>query len=112
MESTKLSMEILSMEIWSMVSRSSIRKGSKSRGDSPSSVEDSCAEVCSSKAGGEGRTGVDSVTVAAIAFLPAGRTAAKASIPLATFRGRVGPLTVGLEVTSGDECGLGDEDLN
>lgn len=72
---------------------SSIGKGSYSRGESPSSVEDSWFDAGSSKLGGDGIAddvcvvgaccGV--VVVVVILFLLTGSTAAKASMPLATF---------------------------
>lgn len=93
-------------------------KGSYSRGESPSSVEDSCIEAGSSKLGGDGTADeacvVKGCCVGGEFFLPAGRTAANAaSIPLATFWGR-GDFAAGevVEVASGVDLGLGDADLD
>ena len=78
----------------SVVLTSSIGKGSYSRGESPSSVDDSWVDVGSSKLGGDGTADevcvvgacwVVVVEVLEVFFLPAGSTAANASMPLATF---------------------------
>jgi hypothetical protein len=104
--------------IGSMLLTSSMGKGSYSRGESPSSVEDSCIEAGSSKLGGDGIADevcvVESCCVGVMFFLPAGSTAANAaSMPLATFWGRGDLAAVGTaEVASGVDLGLGEVDLD
>jgi hypothetical protein len=98
----------------SILLTSSIGKGSYSRGESPSSVEDSCVEFGSSKLGGDGTTDkvcvVEDCCVGGEFFLPAGSTAANAaSMPLATFWGRGDLAAVDvIGVAPGDDRDLGD----
>jgi hypothetical protein len=77
-------------------------------------VDDSCVDTGSSKLGGDGTADdvcvVDSCCVATMFFLPVGSTAAKASMPSATFVGRVVVVTVDVvDVKSDVALGLGDE---
>jgi hypothetical protein len=71
----------------------------------------------SSKLGGEGIADdvcvVDACCMGTVSFLPAGRTAAKASMPSATLAGRVVLVIVDVVgVDSGVDLGLGDEDFD
>jgi hypothetical protein len=80
-------------------------------------VDDSCVDTCSSKLGGEGTADdvcvIETCDVGAEFFLPAGSTAANASMPLATLVGRVGIETVAVvDVESGVDLGFGDEDFD
>ena len=80
-------------------------------------MDDHCVDTGSSKLGGERFAGdvcvVDACCMGTVSFLPAGRTAAKASIPSATLAGRVALVTVEVvEVDSGVDLGLGDEDFD
>jgi len=80
-------------------------------------VEDSWKDAGSSKLGGDGTADelcvVGTCCVLVALFLPAGSTAAKASMPLATFWGRLDLATVEVVVlSSGVDFGLGDVDLD
>jgi hypothetical protein len=98
----------------SMASMSSMVKGSKSRGESSSSVDDSCVNMGSSKAGGD-VVEMDSwlaVLSTGADFLPAGSTAANASMPLSTVFGTEGLVDSVIVVISTAGLGFGDGDLN